>query len=151
MLSFFSQWIYIFNPHPRICLLILEKRGRGRRKKGRGEREKYQLVASCMHPDWESHPQPFGVWDDAPTNWVTGPGLYEYFDRIKNNKLYKQNRDRLIGRGQADSWGRGGEQEKKPRKNTWTWTTVWWLRGGGGWVEVEEGMGNKWWWEKLKE
>ena len=24
-------------------------------------------------PDWGSNPQPFGVWDDAPTNWATRP------------------------------------------------------------------------------
>ena len=55
------------------------------RKKG-GEREKHQLVASCMCsedwacnlgtlPDWELNLQPFGVWDGAPTDWATQPGL----------------------------------------------------------------------------
>ena len=24
-------------------------------------------------PDWESNPQPFGVQDDAPTNWANQP------------------------------------------------------------------------------
>ena len=44
------------------------------------EREKHQVVASHttpirdethnlgMHPDQELNTQPFGVWDDAPTN-----------------------------------------------------------------------------------
>ena len=27
-----------------------------------------------MCPGWESHPQPFGVWNNAPTNWATWPG-----------------------------------------------------------------------------
>ena len=31
-------------------------------------REKYLLVASYRIPDWNLNPQPFGVWDDAPTN-----------------------------------------------------------------------------------
>ena len=43
-------------------------------------REKHQMVASRTHPDWDqtynrgtcpdwgSNPQPFGVWDDTPTN-----------------------------------------------------------------------------------
>ena len=51
------------------------------------ERERHQLVATCKHPNWESNPpldsfpdwelnlQPFGVWDDAPTNSATGQGL----------------------------------------------------------------------------
>ena len=28
-----------------------------------------------MRPDQESNLQPFGVWDHAPTNWATWPGL----------------------------------------------------------------------------
>ena len=67
-----------FNPHLRICLLILE------REEGR-EREKHQSVASHsawtrnqtynlgMCPDQESNPHTFGVWD-TPTNWATWPG-----------------------------------------------------------------------------
>ena len=27
-----------------------------------------------MCPDWELNLQPFGVWDDVPTNWATRPG-----------------------------------------------------------------------------
>ena len=57
-------------------------------------REIERLVASCMHssnsngdwtrnlgmcPDQESNPQPFGVWDDAPTNLATWPGLILFF------------------------------------------------------------------------
>ena len=38
-----------------------------------GEREK-RCVASIMCPDWGSNPQPFGVWDDAATNWATQQG-----------------------------------------------------------------------------
>ena len=57
-------------------LLILER-------EGAHERETSILVASriCpteagtsnlgMCPDWELNPQPFAVWDDAPTNSVT--------------------------------------------------------------------------------
>ena len=62
-------------------LLILQ-RGRGRggeRKKEMRERNidwlphVYTLTrdGTCklgMCPDWELNPQPFGVWDDAPTN-----------------------------------------------------------------------------------
>ena len=62
------------------------KRGRGgerEREKHIDVRKKHWLVASHMHaiepgmcPDWESNPQPFGVQDDAPTNWATWPGLF---------------------------------------------------------------------------
>ena len=45
-----------FNPHPRICLLILE-REEGR--EGEREKEKHCLVASCVRPDRELNPQTF--------------------------------------------------------------------------------------------
>ena len=46
-------------------------------------REKHWSVSSGLYsdrglnlqfrhvPGWESNPQPFGVWDEAPTNWAT--------------------------------------------------------------------------------
>ena len=51
---------------------------RGERKEQERERYTGQLPALCavtgdqtenlgMCPDWELNPQPFGVWDDAPT------------------------------------------------------------------------------------
>ena len=70
---------------------------RGRRKRQRERetetgteteidmRQKHQLVASCVHPDrgsnpatkvganWELNPQPFGAWDNTPTNWAIWP------------------------------------------------------------------------------
>ena len=62
------------------------RKGRGQqREKHIDVREKHQLVAIRMCPDWELNPQPrympwagiepanlqpFGVWDDAPTNWT---------------------------------------------------------------------------------
>ena len=35
-----------------------------------------------LFPNWELNPQPFGVWDNAPTNWATQPGKYRthYFE-----------------------------------------------------------------------
>ena len=56
------------------------------REEGR-EREKHWSVASCRSPDQRGtrslgvcpdhgpNPQPFGVWDDALTNWATWPEL----------------------------------------------------------------------------
>ena len=32
-----------------------------------------------MCPDWGSNLQTFGVWDDAPINWATWPGLGPFF------------------------------------------------------------------------
>ena len=52
------------------------------------EREKYQLVASPTHPNRRSNPQPFGAWDDAPTNWATQPGqLLRVFIRTINRQI----------------------------------------------------------------
>ena len=52
--GFFSLFFF-FNPHPRICLLILE------REEGRDRdtdmREKHRLVASGSHPNRGSNPQ----------------------------------------------------------------------------------------------
>ena len=32
-----------------------------------------------MCPEQKSNPQPFGVWDGAPTNWTTGQDFLLYF------------------------------------------------------------------------
>ena len=70
----------IFNPHLRICLLILEREERRGGERERDVKEKYRLVAShtCpdqdqthnlgMCPDWGSNRRPLGAWDDGPTN-----------------------------------------------------------------------------------
>ena len=38
------------------------------------------MVASHMHPEQGSNPQPFGVWDDAPTIEATQPELCSLLD-----------------------------------------------------------------------
>ena len=69
------------NPHLRICLLIDERGMEG---------SVNQLTPICtltrdptcnpgMCPDWGSNPQLFGVWDNAPSNWATWPGLLLLF------------------------------------------------------------------------
>ena len=45
-----------------------------RERVGEREKESKQSVASQMHPEQGSNPQPFGVQDDAPTNSATQPG-----------------------------------------------------------------------------
>ena len=50
-----------------------EERGGGREREGEGERrrerrEKHPSVASRACPNQLSIPQPFGAWDDVPTN-----------------------------------------------------------------------------------
>ena len=69
------MYIYIWNSHLRICLLIsfLRDRGRERKRKKIDVREEHWSVASLMSPDQQSNSQPFGVWDNAPTTWVTRP------------------------------------------------------------------------------
>ena len=66
LVSFYSD--FYFNPHPRICLFILER--------GRNTcwlppiraliRNQTHNLDTC--PDQESDPQLFGVRTDAPTN-----------------------------------------------------------------------------------
>ena len=48
------------------------------REKHQCERET-SVTTSLMYPDQGSNPQPFGVWDDVPTNRATWPGLVILF------------------------------------------------------------------------
>ena len=62
-------YIYLFfNPHPRICLWILE---RERERRGGGERNINWLPS--IQVSAELNWQHFGVPDDVPTNWATQP------------------------------------------------------------------------------
>ena len=60
-----------------------EGRERNKDERDMDVREKHWSVSSSLYsdwglnlqfrhvPDWESNPQPLGVWDEAPTNWAT--------------------------------------------------------------------------------
>ena len=80
----FSFFFFFFS-HPRTCLLILE-RGEGKEKEReiniivRGNINWLPLIYSptrdqtcnlVMCPNQKLNPQPFSLWDDAPTNWAT--------------------------------------------------------------------------------
>ena len=41
-----------------------------------------------MCPDWGSNRQPFVVWDDAPMNLATRPGLHVFFFMGKNLMVF---------------------------------------------------------------
>ena len=58
------------NPHPRILGFIDLGWGEARNI---DMREKHQGVVSHMCPNRGLNPQPFGVWDNAPTDWATWP------------------------------------------------------------------------------
>ena len=78
----FLSPLYFFNPHPRICLLILEREEERERERNvdllppvhdqTGDRT--DNLGMC--PDWELNPQPFGVQDDASSNQATWLGLF---------------------------------------------------------------------------
>ena len=64
-----------------VCLFYLFVCLFERERKEQRERNICQLPSVCtltmgqtcnlgMCPDWESNPQPFGLWDDTPTNWA---------------------------------------------------------------------------------
>ena len=69
--------IFFCYPHPRTCLLILERGERGERERERKRerninvREKHQCEreTSIRCPDWELNLRPLSLQDDAPTNW----------------------------------------------------------------------------------
>ena len=76
----FSLVYFFFSPCPRICfLLILERKGDRERNINRlpptGTRNRDQTCNLGMCPVQGWNPQPFGVWDGAPTNGATRPGL----------------------------------------------------------------------------
>ena len=56
--------------------------------------------------------------------------MWNLINKLRTNK---QNRDRFIDREQDNSYGkgevRGWRDWAKKRKDSWTWTTVWWLGG----------------------
>ena len=70
----YCRLIHFFNPHLRLCLLILGREEGREKERNIDVREKHQLVASHVFPGQGWNPQPFGVWDDAPTNQDTRPG-----------------------------------------------------------------------------
>ena len=102
-------------------LLILERR---REKKRNGEGEKHQCdretSLGCfpyctqnrdqthnlgMFPDWELNQQPFGVQENAPTNWATQTGMasiYFIFDCQRSTWVSFSNW-RILIRGQMYS------------------------------------------------
>ena len=47
----------------------------GKHRERDRQTDRHWSATSCMRPNQESNPQLPGTWDDAPTNWVTWPGL----------------------------------------------------------------------------
>ena len=81
-----------FNPHPRICLLILERK-RGRERETSMWKRNIDLLLPIhdptrdwthnlrMCPDWKWNPQIFGVQDNTLPNWDTQPSnFFIYFN-----------------------------------------------------------------------
>ena len=75
------------------------------------ERERDQSVASHMCPDGESNPQPFVVWDSAPTNWATWSGL-QHFSLRKYTLLWGWS-PKLICSQKQDSQKLGKKEKKQ--------------------------------------
>ena len=75
------------------------------REKNMYVRETHQAVASShmrpdqaqthnlsMCPDQESNPWPFGLWDDAPTNWATlARAIFLFLKRSVSNSIFIRN------------------------------------------------------------
>ena len=65
------------------CLIDLRERERNT-----NVREKHLSVDQEMNhnldmcPEWKLNSQPFGVWDNGPTNWAIWPGLLHSFKNI---------------------------------------------------------------------
>ena len=59
-----SSFFFLSNPHPRIYLLVLERKRAGRERE-RHQCKKHQVVASYTHPNKGSNPQPRYVYRTA--------------------------------------------------------------------------------------
>ena len=66
--------IFLKNHHPRICLLTWERE----REKYPCERKIDRLLSLCTLTG-DRTCSLFGVWHDALTNWVTWPGLHDFY------------------------------------------------------------------------
>ena len=89
----YSPKVPVFlNPHPRICLLILERK-RGRERETSMWKRNIDLLLPIhdptrdwthnlrMCPDWKWNPQIFGVQDNTLPNWDTQPSnFFIYFN-----------------------------------------------------------------------
>ena len=96
IVSFFPPFLPLFNPYPRICLLIFrEREGERGRETSTWERNIDQVHTICtptsdrthylgMCPDQKSNLRPFDLWDSAPTNWATQvrASLFWYYTKI---------------------------------------------------------------------
>ena len=76
-----SLQLNFFYLHPKICLLILDRKEERWRKRENIDVERNidwlppistligdRISNLGMCPDQEANPQPFGLWDNAPTN-----------------------------------------------------------------------------------
>ena len=48
-----------------------------------------QTCNLVMCPDWELDPRPFGVWEDAPTDWAIGQDRVDFHLFNENKFTYK--------------------------------------------------------------
>ena len=78
--------------------MVIDFRERGREEERQRERNIHPLPLICaptwgwtcnpgMCPDWESNPQPSGLWEDAPTNWTIPAGQGLSFTFLKHTVL----------------------------------------------------------------
>ena len=107
-------FFFFFNPHPRIYTLISERevvRVREEREREREMRdlcEKETSICCLPHPPqtginpqpryvpWPGmNLQPFGVHDEAPTNWANQPGLGRPFLKWKCKRKVFQTREQV--------------------------------------------------------
>ena len=72
-LSLLFTFLDVFNPHPRICLLILE-REEGRERNINVNIDRLPPIHSLTGDQTRNH-NLFSVWNGAPTHWAIGPGL----------------------------------------------------------------------------
>ena len=121
---FIHSFIHSFLTWKHVLLILEREEGREEREREEREtnidvKEKHWSFASCTCSDQGSHlqprhvpwlgieEQPFGVWDDAPTNWATWPGL---------NLPYLQSGVKII----PNLWGQWDHSNKIMHANSLT-------------------------------
>ena len=123
----FNRIILFFLSSPEDMLIDFRERreGKGRTERNTDVRDIDQLPDACtpaenwtcnlgMCPDWESNLWLLGLWNDAPTNWVTtARALFFFLTSPKDIFIDFRERDRWGGRER--NWERRERERERDR------------------------------------
>ena len=114
-----STVLFFFNPHPRICLLILEKRNREEREREKEREREIQVSNIDLLPPVHALTRNGTRKPWCPTNWATWPRLAAWFLKAKVN-IQHEMRSIVIPYRSESEWIRATQNSKgKTFKQYW--------------------------------